>query len=257
MLLQQGFNVQVIDHDWQDPNVNRTLKRKSEIERLNSLTKELQKSLKTHAANLEDDKYFVAIEEERSRVCETYDCLIGMVEELKAVELQKLEACKQNLINEIQKEKASLFGKFTRLQTVRDELEEISRLISKISDSDYSSVVNDCLQIIGEGENYEPLEMSINGESVEHKMQKLVTQLTEYFSKTRLEGVQFSFDRGSTSQDQEQYSDQKHRKPFRNLFAEDSAKEKPRQFGRAYQPGESIQECFEDSFASNISSKAG
>ena len=29
MLLQQGFNVQLLENGWQDPNVNRTLKRKS------------------------------------------------------------------------------------------------------------------------------------------------------------------------------------------------------------------------------------
>jgi hypothetical protein len=42
----------------------------------------------------------------------------------------------------------------------------VSKMVSKIPETDYASVVNDCLQIIGEGENYEPLEMSINGESV-------------------------------------------------------------------------------------------
>jgi hypothetical protein len=46
--------------------------------------------------------------------------MIGIIDELKTIELQKLETCKQNLINEVQKEKATLFGKFTRLQTVRD-----------------------------------------------------------------------------------------------------------------------------------------
>jgi hypothetical protein len=44
--------------------------------------------------------------------------MIGIIDELKTIELQKLETCKQNLINEV--EKATLFGKFTRLQTVRD-----------------------------------------------------------------------------------------------------------------------------------------
>lgn len=52
MLLQQGFNVEQLEHGWHDPNVNRTLKRKAEIERLNNLTKELQKKLKAHAAGL-------------------------------------------------------------------------------------------------------------------------------------------------------------------------------------------------------------
>jgi|JI61114C2RNA_FD_contig_21_16392056_length_324_multi_3_in_0_out_0_1 hypothetical protein len=88
-------------------------------------------------------------------------------------------------------------------------------------------------------------------------MQKLISQLTEYFSKARLEGVQFSFDRGSTSLEGEQFSEEKTRKPFRNLFTEDSARPKPRIIGRGYQAGESIQECYEDSFASNMSSKAG
>jgi hypothetical protein len=74
--------------------------------------------------------------------------------------------------------------------------------------------------VIGDGENYEPLEFHINSESVELKMQRLIGQITEYFSNRRLDGVQFSFDKSNASLDQSRTSEGK--RPFRTLFPEDS-----------------------------------
>lgn len=100
----------------------------------------------------------------------------------------------------------------------------MTKVVSKVSDGEYSVVINESLQVIGDGENYEPLEFSINTESVEHKMHRLIGQITEYFSNRRLDGIQFSFDKSSNASLLDQSGTSDSKRPFRTLFPDDKDK---------------------------------